>query len=51
MTKKPLSPPKDPFLKNLHAPRQSRMVAELMSRLQLHRLSNHVQTVGRIVRR
>ena len=51
MTKKPLSPPRDPLLKNLHVPRQSRMLAALISRLQLHRLRGGNQTVGRVVRR
>ena len=51
MTRTPLSSPKNPLLKNLHVSRQSRMVAELMSRLQLHRLLDGVQTIRHIVRR
>lgn len=51
MTPKPLSPPKDPLLKNLHAPRQSRMLAELISRLQLHRLRCGGAPIKRTVRR
>ena len=51
MTRKLLNPPKDPLLKHLHAPQRSRMLTELISRLQLHRLRGGDQTMGRIVRR
>ena len=47
----PLNPPKDPLLKHLHAPRQSRMFTELISQLQLHRLRGGDQTVEQVVRR
>ena len=51
MNAKPLNPPPDPLLKRLHAPRQSRMLTELMSQLQVLRLRGNDRTTSQFIRR
>ncbi len=50
MSAKPLNPPPDPLLKSIYAPRQSRMLTELISQLQVLRFRHDNPPARRITR-
>ena len=47
---KPLNPPPDPLLKSIYAPRQSRMLTELISQLQVLRFRSDNPPARRNIR-